>query len=202
MNSNFTSNKLYVARAQLGTALQLFIENRDPYSIQALACGAGELIEGIAQQANLPVFSSHIMQTYPDLNTLGAIKRIRNKYWNAFKHFYEKDNQTPRDDEEIITQFSDECNDAALYVGWQDYATLTGRLPVTAQVFHVWWCALNEDKLNPTVVTARLREIFPNIAKVDRREQKRRLRRKIESYRKNKQILEDHRTEIERTEWR
>ena len=36
----------------------------------------------------------------------------------------------------------------ALFVGWWDYMTLQKRLPVAAQVFQVWWYALNEERLS------------------------------------------------------
>jgi hypothetical protein len=40
--------KLNVARHQLGTALDLFIRDRDPIAVQCLACGGVELIDSIA----------------------------------------------------------------------------------------------------------------------------------------------------------
>ena len=41
--------KIVVARAQLVTALDLFVRDKDPISIQCLACGGGEIIEALAE---------------------------------------------------------------------------------------------------------------------------------------------------------
>jgi hypothetical protein len=67
-------------------------------------------------------------------------------------------------------------------------------LPV--QVFQIWWYALNEKSLAEGADLATIREVFPNIMSASRDEQKRRLRRTIEKYRDNKDVLADPRTEI------
>jgi hypothetical protein len=80
-------------------------------------------------------------------------------------------------------------------IGWHDYGILQNKLPVSIQVFQVWWYSLNEDKLAPDSPLDIYRKEFPDIEKDDRAEQKRRLRRKIEKYRDNKNLLADPRTE-------
>jgi hypothetical protein len=189
-----SDRKLQIARAQLGTALHLFILDKDPYSVQALSCGGSELIEGLAQAVELPTFSTHIMATFPDFD-IAKVKRSRNLYWNAIKHFYKPDGKTQRDDESLLADFSDLKNDAALFVGWWDYFLLTKRLPIEVQVFQAWWYALNEDKLGPCVDPTPFRSVFPSIGGSDRREQKRRLRRKIEAYQNDKALLAHPKTE-------
>ncbi len=189
------SIKLRIARAQLGTALSLFLRNKDPLSVQALACGGSEVIEGLADQNKIPTLSSHILQTHPDIN-MAKIKGLRNQYWNAIKHFYSRDNETARDDEELMASFSDDKNDSVLFMGWLDYQLLTKRLPVEVQVFQVWWYATNEQRINPDVDPTPYRIVFPDIMKFDRGEQKRRLKRVTEKYRDNREILADARTEI------
>jgi hypothetical protein len=81
-------DKIGVARAQLLTAMDLFLRDKDPISVHSLACGGGELIEGLAQASGREPFSTHILQTQPHLDQI-KIRRLRNKYWNAFKHFYD-----------------------------------------------------------------------------------------------------------------
>lgn len=76
--------KLMVARAQLGMALSLFIQNRDPISVHALACGGAEVMEGLVEQSGFESLSSHILATYPDVD-FAKVKRLRNQYWNAIK---------------------------------------------------------------------------------------------------------------------
>jgi hypothetical protein len=173
--------KLRIARAQLGTALSLFIRDKDALSVQALACGGAEIMEGLTEQAELPTLSTHILSTMPNLNR-GKLVRLRNQYWSAIKHFYARDNRTMRDDEELMSGFTDAANDAVLFDGWLNYLTLTKRLPVEVQVFQVWWYALYEGSMSPEADPTPWRQTFPDIASDPRCEQKRRLRRAIASF--------------------
>lgn len=100
-----------------------------------------------------------------------------------------------RDDTATLAAFDDTANDAALFVGWWDYEMVTKKLPLPVQVFQVWWHALNDDKLAPGADTTTIRKVFPEIAKVGRAEQKRRLRRAVEKYRDDKIVLSDPQTE-------
>ncbi len=193
--NHINERKLEIARAQLGTALHLFLLDRDSYSVQALACGGCELIEGLAESAQLPTVSTHVIKTYPGLEPK-QLAVIRNRYWNAIKHFYGRD-RTPRDDDDLLANFSDRDNDAPLFVGWLDYLTVAKKLPVEVQVFQAWWYALNENKLVPNADLTPFRTVFPDIGGADRAEQKRRLRRKIESFRHNRELLADPHTEID-----
>ncbi|WP_439926199.1 hypothetical protein [Nitrobacter sp. JJSN] len=186
--------KLEVARQQLGTATELFIRDRDPVSVQCLACGGAELIEAIAGLNNVEPLSTHMLETVPDMDTK-RLRNIQRQYWNAFKHMTDFGGQ-PRDDTETLAAFNDTRNDAALFVGWWDYQAVTKRLPLPVQVFQVWWYALNEKSLAEGADLAAIRETFPNITAAGRDEQKRRLRRTIEKYRDNKEILADPRTEV------
>ena len=188
------SIKLKIARAQLGTALNLFLRDQDAISVHALACGGSEVIEGLADYNDIPTLTSHILQTQPGIN-IAEINRLRNKYWNAIKHFYSRDHKTARDDEELMAGFSDEKNDAVLFMGWLDYQLLTKQLPIEVQVFQVWWYATHEQSLTPGTDPMPFRTVFPDIMRFERAEQKRRLKRVTEKYRGNKEILADSRTE-------
>lgn len=179
--------KLKIARHQLGTGLDLFIRDRDAISVHCLACGGAELIEGIATNAGLPPLSNHILKTHPNLDIRG-LREMQRRYWNAFKHLSSRDGAV-RDDTEILSAFDDTKNDAILFVAWWDYLLVTKKLPVAAQVFQVWWYALNERKLLPDADYEGIRKVFPAITKVDRAEQKRRLRRTVEKYRRDQELL-------------
>lgn len=194
MNTPSPSIKLRVARAQLGTALDLFIRDKDPYSVQALACGGSEIVEGLAESSQLPTLSTHILATFPEVD-FRKVKQLRNQYWNALKHFYKQDGKTARDDEALITDFADTANDAVLFMGWLDYLMLAKRLPVEVQVFQAWWYATNEGRMNPAADPEPWRSVFPGIATLPRTEQKRRLRRAVEKYRRNPALRADPRTE-------
>lgn len=118
----------------MGTALQLFIDDLDPISVHALACGGSEIIEGMAETQNLPTLSTHIMNTFPELKH-ADVKRRRNLFWNAIKHFYGQNGKTARDDEALLKSFSDADNDAVLFMGWLDYMQLMKRLPLKRKFF-------------------------------------------------------------------
>ena len=47
-----------------------------------------------------------------------------------------------RDDTVLLGTFSDRENEERLFVGWSDYGTGVGTLPVEAQVFNTWFLAL------------------------------------------------------------
>jgi hypothetical protein len=193
MNMPQPLTKIDVARSQLVTALDLFVRDKDPISVHCLACGGGAVIEGLAEAQAEEVFATHILQTQPDIDRR-KIRGLRNTYWNAFKHFSDRGGMA-REDEDLIATFSDSKNDIALYIGWYDYALLRKSMPIAAQVFQVWWYALNEDKLSDGADVSIFRSAFPEIMKADRPEQKRRLRRKIEKYRDDKNLLADPATE-------
>jgi hypothetical protein len=125
------------------------------------------------------------------------IKALRNENWNAFKHFSGHDGKTPRDDDDLIVSFSDRMNDTVLFLGWTDYLQITKKLPVEAQGFLAWYYATNPEKLRTDDQRASYEEVFPNIAKQNRRKQKRRLRQLIEEYRDDPELIADQRTELE-----
>jgi hypothetical protein len=85
-----TLSKIEAARRQLGAALALFIEDQDPVSVHSLACDGGEVAEQLADKTAGAPFRSHILETFPDMN-VAEIKRLRNRYWNAFKHALGRD---------------------------------------------------------------------------------------------------------------
>jgi hypothetical protein len=185
--------KIQVARAQLMTALDLFVRDKDAISVHCFACGGGEVIEGIAEANDAAIFATHILKPQPNMDRKN-IRRLRNVYWNAFKHFSNLGG-LPRDDEDLLKDFDDTKNDAALFIGWWDYAALQKKMPVAAQVFQVWWYALNEDKVSEDADFRVFRAAFPDIVQQDRTEQKRRLRRKIEKCRSDKKLLANPATE-------
>jgi bifunctional non-homologous end joining protein LigD len=185
--------KVTVARAQLVTALDLFARDKDPISIQCLACGGGEVIQALAEAHGEEPLAMHILSTQPRMDRW-AVRKLRNQYWNAFKHVSDRSG-LPREDEELLGRFNDTVNDAALFVGWWDYMALQKRLPVSAQVFQVWWYAIYEEKLSPEADLWVIRTAFPDIRQQPRVQQKRRLRRMIEKWRKNRELLAHPATE-------
>ncbi|MET4042081.1 hypothetical protein [Bradyrhizobium sp. RT6a] len=76
------------------------------------------MAERLAETHGEEPFAMHILTTQPHMDRK-AIRRTRNQCWNAFKHFFDL-KSLPREDEELLAQFSDINNDVALFVGWWD----------------------------------------------------------------------------------
>jgi hypothetical protein len=186
-------DKTEIARRQLGTALALFLDDADPVSVHTLACAGAEIGKHLTIKANAEPFSTHALATFPTLD-IAKLKRIRNQYWNAFKHATTRDG-LDRADEELLERFTDEVNDHALFVGWYDYALATARMPLETQVFHVWYFARYPDKLNPEANSTEFQSVFPNLASLSRSDQKRALREVIAKYRGDPEIVNHPQTD-------
>ena len=68
-------DKIQIARRQLGTALALFIDDRDPVSVHTLACAGGEVAEHLTRKAGAEPFVSHALATFTD-RELVDIRRL------------------------------------------------------------------------------------------------------------------------------
>src|SRR5437763_17104929 len=106
-----------------------------------------------------------------DLN-IAAIRKIHRQYWTAFKPAAHQHSQLERNDEELLSRFTDEQNDAALLIGWYDYAEATKMMPIEAQVHQIWYIALHPDKLDPKHSNKSYETHFPELRTKSRLEQK------------------------------
>ena len=174
-NADLTLDKTAVARAQLGTALALFLDDLDPVSVHTLACAGAEITERLAQKAGKSSFAMQASDTFPTLKP-NELRSLRNKYCNAFKHASTRNGQE-RDDTELFERFSDRKNDHVLLVGWHDYLQAVGRLPVEAQAFQAWYFALYPEKLHPASDNAKYQSVFPGLRAMSRTDQKKRCAR-------------------------
>src|SRR5947208_3253965 len=104
-SDNQSLTKVAVAKAQLVTALDLFIRDKDPISVQCLACGGGEVVEGLAEAIGSEPFATHILTTQPKMDRK-EIRRKKNLYWNAFEHCSDR-NGMQRGDEKLLADFDD-----------------------------------------------------------------------------------------------
>lgn len=187
--------KIESARRQLGTALHLYLEDRDPVSVHCLAGGGCELIEYYAKKASGEPFTSHMLKWNPDHN-IASLRRIQRQYWNAFKHATHQRSGEERQDDNLLLDFSDHQNDAALFIGWYDYAQATNSMPVEAQVHQAWYIALNPEKLAPEHDITIYRELFPNLRSQMRSQQKHMLKQVIERTRLDRLVMSDPRTDL------
>jgi hypothetical protein len=182
--------KIESARRQLGTALALYLQDRDPVSVHCLAGGGCELIEYYAKKAGAEPFTSHILKTFPALDIKGVRQRQR-QFWTAFKHATHQGSGQERDDDELLAHFDDEQNDHTLFIGWYDYALATGKMPIEAQLHQVWYIALHPIKLAPQHSAEPYDEVFPALRTKSRGEQKRMLNQAIESRRTDADLMSD-----------
>jgi hypothetical protein len=185
--------KIEAARRQLGTAMALYLQNQDPVSVHCLAGGGCELIEYYAQKPGAEPFFSHIVKTYPSKGH-NELKNLQRQFWNAFKHATHRYGDE-RDDDELLSRFIDEQNDALLYIGWYDYAQVTGKLPIEAQAHQAWYIALHPEKLSESYSSEDYEQLFPNVCNQPRAKQKRMLVEAIEHARGTKDVMSHPATE-------
>jgi len=186
-------DKTEVARRHLGTALALFLDDLDPISVHTLACAGSEVAEHLTRKAGAEPFITHALATFPDLE-IEEFKRLRNQYWNAFKHATTRDG-VERADQGLFDRFDDEKNNHVLFVRWRDYILAAGTLPPEAQVFQHWYFALYPDKLNSDVDSTQYERMFPNLKHKSAPARKQMFREAIAAARKDRELMGDPRTD-------
>ncbi|GGE50059.1 hypothetical protein GCM10011517_17290 [Actibacterium pelagium] len=123
------------------------------------------------------------------------IHKLRNQYWVALKHSKDKSGQ-PFELPSALEGFSDTTNDHYLFVTWYDYAKAGYPLPIGAQVFQVWYYAMYPDKLANAEEEEVSKRVFSNVTEIERFEQKKRLRQKVEIYLHDKELLAHPKTDV------
>jgi hypothetical protein len=186
-------DKAEVARRQLGTALAMFLRGLDPVSTHCLAVGGGEIAEWLAEKAGAKTFTSHVLTTFPEL-TPAAIKWVRRKNWNAFKHATTRQGKDRKDDE-ILVGFDPNDNEHALFIGWYDYSKAGLPWPIEVQVFEAWYLAKYPEKISPDQDRSGIDYLFPNLAGQSRERQHTLLNEMIIKSRKNEEVMNDPRTD-------
>jgi hypothetical protein len=168
--------KIECARRQLGAALALCLQDHDPVSVHCLAGGGWEVIEYYAKKAGAKPFSSFIVDALPVLKAEGLRKSVLRANWTAFKHATHQHSGKERDDDKLLSRFTDVENDGVLYAGWHDYAVTVRAMPVEAALQQAWFVALHLKELE---LDPKYREPyetrFPNLRHKSRAEQKRML---------------------------
>lgn len=184
--------KIEAARRQLGTALSLYIADEDPVSVHTLAGGACEVLDHFASKASGGfAFKSRFLEARPDL-TVVKFRQMQKAYWNAFKHARDRNE---RDDEELLTSFTDTENAVHLWIGWADFGVVTGRLPIEAQLFQAWFAAsLSEYEWSDPYLDQSF-ALFPKLKGATLAKQKAALRRRISWARGVREVREHPQTE-------
>ena len=186
-------DKSEVARRQLGAALDMFLNGRDPISAHCLAVGGGEISEWLAQKAGAETFTTHALLTFPKL-TVADLQSIRRRHWNAFKHATTQ-NGKDRDDAEILDNFDQSHNEHALFIGWYDYSRAGLPLPIEVQVFEAWYFAKYPEKAALEADTSAIDRFFPALATLSTEQQHTKLIDGIRKARKRGVVMSDPRTD-------
>ena len=81
-------------------------------------------------------------------------------------------------------------NDHFLFIGWYDYAQAVRMLPLEAQLFQLWYFAMNPEKVADTSVVENALHMFGNdMQHASRSEAKRRLQVVVAHYRTDNEIM-------------
>ena len=184
-------DKTEIARRQLGTALSLYLDDRDPVSVHLLACAGMEIAEHLSIKAGSQPFRIFGQEG----NALSAAEYgdIRSLFANAFKHATKRKG-VERDDTAILADFSDVENDDRLFIGWFDFANAGNPHPIESHVLLSWFIAMHPERLDTPYGLEFLREIdpfFSGITGLSRERQKAMLRKQIEKAKKNRRMMAD-----------
>lgn len=185
-------DKLEAARRQLGTALQLYLDQRDPVSVHCLVCGGCALADGLASARGGKPLRLFSIAQQPEMDDRSFFK-LRNRFWNAFKHHATHSDEV-RQDEELMTSFTDAENRDRLFLGWIDYGSAAGTLPIEAQVYNTWFMGLDRSRFGDEVALAfltKLDKVFPGLSELPPDRQHQRLRREIAKARRDRELMSD-----------
>jgi hypothetical protein len=182
-----------VARSQLLTAIDLFFENRDPVSTQALSGNARELLESLCRLRGVEPMTELLMRDHPGRPKRDIYKAL-NLYRNCFKHL--GDTEAERKDDQLrLVLFDDTKNEFLLYICVEDYLRLRKKCPVVMQIFLAWFCALYVERLKAREIGDIFLRAFPGIREMTRDQQKREALAVLYKYKSDANLLSHPDTE-------
>lgn len=176
---------LQIAKEQLVTALELFLADQSPVSVQSLAGNAREILELFCRERGAEPFVDHVQREFPERRR-AEIYGLINAYRNAFKH-------NDRNDDELLSEFDDTKNDHMLFIAIYDYEKAKGKMTIPMQIFWSWYCATYPQKL--VLAKRYMAEQLAFLCILPRAEQKRRLLMFINDASKNPAIASHLMTE-------
>lgn len=165
--TSYDLTKLDVAEALLVAAIQLFFEDGHPVPIYQLASSAREILTTIGDKAGVETVL-HALAKRKGL-TLAELAKQAHTFANFFKH-------ANRDPTETL-HFSEDETDAVLAMACDDFGRITGGMPIEAQIFQTWICALafarvQDAPLRDRQLIKSAIQQFPGIRTADRKLQK------------------------------
>jgi len=184
---------LVAARSQLLTAIDLFFNDRDPVSVHALAGNAREILESLCRLAAVAPITELFLRDHPHKPKKDIYPAL-NVYRSCFKHVG-KTWEERKDYQAIFNQFDDSKNECLLYVCVEDYLRLRGSSPFPMQVLHAWFCAVHVDLVDTACSRQKFANLFPDISRMNRYQQKRAALNVIQRSSDDPQVLANPQTE-------
>jgi hypothetical protein len=170
--------KLNAAERKLTAAIRGFFNNEDAVVVYSLASDAFEVLDALCRKQKLKSFSDEAAEAMTAAwkehgkeprNWRKALADSVNRHRNFFKH------ARGNDADAVVDDFTDENNDALLFMASYDLLQLCRVArrggPVEAQIYQLWYWALQgtADVWEPTPPIAMA---FPDLARRPRYEQK------------------------------
>jgi hypothetical protein len=167
-SSTLSLTKIDVAEALIKTAVRLFFEDAHPVPVYSLASAAREILTTLGDKTGVETVLHAVAKRQG--KTLKEIASSAHEFAKFFKH-------ADRDPTAEIT-FSETEIDPVLEIACNDFARVTGGMPIETQVDEMWIFCLAYAKVSDTplkhqrVIRLGIRK-FPGVRAADRRTQKR-----------------------------
>lgn len=184
---------LVVARSQLLTAIDLFFNDRDPFSVHALAGNAREILESLCRLAVVEPITELFLRDHPHRPKKNIYATL-DFYRDCFKHVG-KTWEERKDGQTTLNKFDDSKNEYLLYVCVEDYLRLRGSSPFPMQVFHAWFCAVHVDLIDSSRSRRKFANLIPDVSQMSRYQQKRAVLGVIRRSADDPQVLANPQTE-------
>jgi hypothetical protein len=139
------------ARQQIDTAIELFLANQDPVSINVLTWAAVEMLRGVATARGVETFNA-MLEDRIKPEYLKEWRSVLKGHYNFFRH-------SDRDPERIITDFRPEATTWALFGACHDYVRIYGTRSLAMLVFQQWFLCRH-----PKLAMPPLTEILPALS--------------------------------------
>ncbi len=163
----YSLTKIDVAESLISAAIRLFFEGGHPVPIYSLTSSAREILTTIGDKTGTETVLHAVAKRQG--KTLKELVAQVHVFASFFKH-------ADRDPHGTLT-FAETEVDPVLAMAVQDFARITGGLPVEGQVFEVWIYALAFKKVSEAplkgqrVIKLAIKQ-FPGIRTADRQQQK------------------------------
>ncbi len=175
--------KLDAAIRQLMTALELFIEDKDPVSINTLVNNAWEIVETLCKKNDKSIYWKHIQKNFPKMSYKDFRESVH-KPRNYAKHANKTDD--PESEE-----YSNADNASLIFAASYDLGRLANSLPIELQVFQIWCLAIYDEPLSETKI------VFPsNLKELSEPKQRELLKNTIYAMKQDAKLMADEKTMI------